>query len=1233
MKILSLLSLAAGQQTRALQICLLLASIPRLSQAISFNPVPSANLDLSQLGRVGLAGEFNGISLYTFEGQGEGSFSTNGSQSVLARYPDGGFAPVASSDASIHAMCSFMLADGNMAGVIVAGNFTSLGGMESQGIAMINPNTSVVTPLPGLSGQVSALYCDQSTSTVYVGGSFKGANSTNAIAWVGTDGWTNLPFLGFNGPVSSITKSSTGKIIFGGTFSGLGNASVFNDPDLQIINLSGANLTAVSSISTAGFKDPKNIVCKASGVDGPGNTWLLADKTPGFWRADFGYGFRPTKLRLWNTRHEGRGTKTWRYTAMPINGIMNFTYVDSATGAIASCTSECPLSNDSDKPFQDFHFVNIIGMNAFRIDISEWYGNGGGLSGIELFQNDIYSYAIDEFNEPDCAVPISTGSRATVTGPWQVTSSHQSVSKYLTANFKNAADFLPSDAVVFFPHIKQSGNYSVNMYTPGCIQDETCSSRGRINVTGNMNPGSTSATFQSDLFQTNNFDKYDQIYFGYIEAGSDTFRPSVTISPSSGQAGNLTVVAQRVGFTLIDSDGGLNSIFEYDPTKASIDTSEFAKSTIDKAGKELGHGAGITVLATFGDITFAGGNYSTGNYDNIFAVNHTSAYSLPSGGLNGAVQAMYLNSTTLYVGGNFSSTSGTVTGGLNNIAAFDISKNEWKALGAGVNGRVMEIVPMSLNISSVTSETVISFTGTFDKINAFGNDAAISVSGFAIWVPSRANWLENTKITEMSFRGQLTAGVDLPNGGGSLYAGSLSSSQVGAYGAAGLSSSSLSRFPVQMQRIDPQTSGSVSRRATADNITVSGVVTGKFYEAGDLNITILAGHFGATASDGGSISNIVFIDSASNNSVTGIPQLSNSSTILTVDILDETLFAGGAITGTVNDATLNGLITYNLKTATLPTQPPALGGENVVVRDISVRPNTRDVYVAGTFERAGSLNCPGLCVFSGTAAQWNRPGSVLSGTVYATVWQTTNSLIVAGSLDIGGNKTTMATYDARTQVWTAFAPASELPGPVVAMTAANKEVSQFWVAGVATNGSTFLSKYDGSKWSLSSYSLGPSTTIRSLQILTLTEQHTATDLIPSNQALLVTGSINIPEFGNASAVLFNGTTFQPYILTSVTGDGGGYVSQFFSQRQQTFSDPKGHLALGFIVLIGLAIALALIFLMVLTGIIFERIRRKREGYTPAPTNMFDKTSQMSRLPPEQIFGTLGKGRSVGAPAI
>jgi hypothetical protein len=69
------------------------------------------------------------------------------------------------------------------------------------------------------------------------------------------------------------------------------------------------------------------------------------------------------------------------------------------------------------------------------------------------------------------------------------------------------------------------------------------------------------------------------------------------------------------------------------------------------------------------------------------------------------------------------------------------------------------------------------------------------------------------------------------------------------------------------------------------------------------------------------------------------------------------------------------------------------------------------------------------------------------------------------------------------------------------------------------------------------------------------------------------------------------------------------------------------LAKGFVVLIALAIALGLIFLLVIGGVLAERIRRRREGYRPAPTASFDRNNGMQRIPPEQLLGSLGQNRT------
>jgi len=69
-----------------------------------------------------------------------------------------------------------------------------------------------------------------------------------------------------------------------------------------------------------------------------------------------------------------------------------------------------------------------------------------------------------------------------------------------------------------------------------------------------------------------------------------------------------------------------------------------------------------------------------------------------------------------------------------------------------------------------------------------------------------------------------------------------------------------------------------------------------------------------------------------------------------------------------------------------------------------------------------------------------------------------------------------------------------------------------------------------------------------------------------------------------------------------------------------------------VVLIGLGISLALMLLIVLAGLFLDRLRKKREGYMPAPTSMYDRGSGIQRIPPHELLESLGKGRA-GAPHV
>lgn len=864
---------------------------------------------------------------------------------------------------------------------------------------------------------------------------------------------------------------------------------------------------------------------------------------------------------------------------------------------------------------------------------------------------DIYAYAVSSFDEPACAVS-ALGSNATTTGNWVVTPSGKSSSDYLTVNLAGPNVNSGSASVTFKPDIKQSGNYTVTLFTPGCQSDNSCQQRGISNVTGHFaSKAQSGRAIESQIFQTNDFDKYDQIYHGFVDANSDSFRPTVTVTPLDSQNSSIQLVAQRVRFILDASTGGLNGLFEWDPNLATVDT-DFSKSAIDSAGAGLNTEALITSLAVVDNATYIAGNFSSGtgnSFENIFAVANGNVTALPNHGLNAAVLSSFVYGKLLFLGGNFTDTIKPSTPGLSNIAAFDTSKQTWQALGSGVDGPVSAVVPLQMNITTGQPETCITINGKFNRVFASGSSPAFSVTdGFAIWVPSRNDWLKNLNVATTAISGQLSTATNV-TGSPPLLAGSISSRGMSLSDAAELSSSGGLALNSLGLHIQPQQVASSSKHKRAiDGQNITGAAVGLFDTNNGRNITVLGGHFTATATNGSTVNNLVIVNSTSNGpeSVTGIGSgLSSDSTFLALATQGDTLYAGGTVTGTLASSNINGLVLWDLAQANyVSPQPPPFSGSSVAVNAIAVQPSTSNVYVAGQFDRAGALQCPSICLFE--SGQWSRPGIIgFGGSITALTWQGNNQLLAGGNITIGNNHTTLATYDTAKQVWAEVNGAQAVPGPVTALSPANNDGSRYWIAGKSTNGSAFLMKYDGTNFQSVGDILGKGTTIRGLSVLSLSQNHDDNNLVDAGLSLLLTGQLDLINFGNASAALFNGTSFTPFLLSN-SGNGPGSISQFFTQNKQAFSTSgkittatlspglpiihvltwslAGTLKLGFVVLIALACAAACIFLIVLAGLIMERRRRRKEGYRPAPQNYYEKTTNMSRIPPEHLFGSLGQ---------
>ena len=812
-----------------------------------------------------------------------------------------------------------------------------------------------------------------------------------------------------------------------------------------------------------------------------------------------------------------------------------------------------------------------------------------------------------------------------------MTSTHGSSSDYLTSRVTNAGG--GDTSITFEPDITKPGKYNVLVYTPGCDQDGTCASRGHVNVTGVFRSRSSVPT-QTMIYQTNDEDKYDTIYSGHVDAASQSFRPRVTLSAVPGQ-GDVTMVASQVRFEVIsssqsssssssstsysgdDDDGILNGLFQFNPSSTdSNNSSAFSQSAVNNAGMQLEDGASISRLVQNNEVIYAAGNFSGPGIANVMSFSDGNATGLRQGGLNSAVNSLLVSQGSLYVGGNFTDTVDGGGGNLNHLAAYSFGSKSWSALGGGVNGPVVFVAPFPLNISPEINEPSIAVSGDFDQILAFDDNPPSAASGFAVWVPSRKNWLQNLDIDKFGFSGKLSAITTVGNM--SILAGSLSSNGLASGGAASLADSS---------------SGPLSLSPFSANLMGlgegDGIFTGIVDRSSKRNLTIFGGHFTTTDQDGSSVENIMLFN-RKDGTVSGIGAgIDASSTILSLAVTNNTLYAGGNVTGRVGGSRLNGFVVYNLTSAEIvPEQPPHLNGGQVVVNSIEARPDSPEVYFGGNFDAAGALPCPSVCYYDASSGQWNVPGMGLSGTVIDLKWASREKLIAVGDLDISGNKTAIATYNAKKQTWSSLngATAPNVPGTVTAFAPANRDVSAFWLAGrVAGNGSSFLVNYDGSRFRSAGALLGDGSAVRSLDVVRTRKAHGKTSLLDSDHVLVVSGQLYLPGFGNASAALYNGSSLSPFILTTSANGEPASISRMFTEEKEKYdtSDIHHH-SNGIIVLISFALALGCVFLIVVAGVILNKIQRRRQGYVRAPQMQAidPRPSTLTRLPPEDLLNSL-----------
>lgn len=448
---------------------------------------------------------------------------------------------------------------------------------------------------------------------VYFGGNFTYSNGTtdghSVVAWNYIKNSTELlPFVGFgeNSTVNSIIKIDEGNILFVGKFNTLDDTSLLSYNSSNSSNTENSSSTFSKQNATS-FQLEQQIPLKYATwtsqdsqfnldtfacSDGSTESWLHQGST-GEITCNLAYSTNLSKIRIYNSNNKDNEVSTFRIVTSPSNSIMNMTYLDPSTGEIKYCDAFCPLyrieqldtaySNETSSTsmisllnnnttdiqwsstFQEFAFVNQIDVSSIQFIALESYGENVGLSGFQLYQNSFTSFANNSFNEPNCG---STSSFSSVLSDneWKQGLSSES---YISTNYTSGLGSIPS--VEFYPNIENMGNYTINIYTPGCTDDGSCQSRGIVNVT--LWNGNSNTIISSQLiYQNNNAMKYDPIFVGYL-----TSTPKITLEYYSGIIDNTSpviVVADKVElipkYLELESlnsnrieNGSLNGLFQY----------------------------------------------------------------------------------------------------------------------------------------------------------------------------------------------------------------------------------------------------------------------------------------------------------------------------------------------------------------------------------------------------------------------------------------------------------------------------------------------------------------------------------------------------------------------------------------------------------------------------------------------------------------------------------------------
>ncbi|KAJ2492050.1 hypothetical protein IWW37_001764 [Coemansia sp. RSA 2050] len=1184
-------------------------------------------------GGIGIVGAFSGVSSFSPTSSGS-ALSLNSTRTSLAALSQNSALLLASASANgpITAACAFYNKDGTISTAYIGGSFTTLNSTSVGYVAAVSATGQIDPMGGGVNGPVNALYCSQKSGIVYVGGNFTTvsasltssvatmrSNSTGALTLYSsaTKTWLPLSFHGLNGPVFDFAEMDS-KVYAVGAFSATVDNATHSALDSQPVNLNACTITGGNNAEIPGFSDPRNIICTPH-ADSSGNTWLMRDKLTGFYRIDFPFKTTPSLLRLMNTMYQDRGTKAIRIEAASTNQALTMSYLDPTTKSEQFCTHSCPVPQNYE--WQEYRFVDnaatLSNISGIVINIVDWYGMGGGLNKIELYQRDPRVYADDRFSSSPCSRAPSRPS-SSIAGDWKTTTpaSYHGTYKTLTVAKADVSSAQAQSAHVrMLPYVPESGFYKIYMMVPGCQNTNTCLQRSSARVDLLM---TRKRAVQTSVPQHNLADEEAVVYTGYIPASTQEFTMSISVGlDASGvvnpQAATIELVVDYFRLERVTSYTNLNGVIELASNLESplyMDDPLYQPLNVSLPDNSIVYSATTGVFNdTHSNSTlFLGGRFSSpdSGYHNIAQYRNSKLKPLSNTGIWGTVYSMTFVNSSIYVGGNFNATADQATA-LSNVAQFNTTDQVWYPLSGGVDGAVSNVVPYS-----PFGPNVVAMSGSFQTLIAGpGSEGeAIAMHGLAMWDTAFGQWTYTPFI-----KGTLSMLFSDPwqnrANNVALVAGSLSA-------AAALKTEGALLLDAQ-QHIQPL--GLLGSSLRPDDAGMLAVNTGLWYakKNGTTAQLIVGGRF---KTPDGSVNLARLKDGKWRGLLDGV-----SGEVLTINNAANLLFIGGVANVTESpsghgDSNFGGLVVYNMDSHSSVgiQQLQGPGGSHYTVRvnKVAIRADTSMVVVGGNFSTAGGmLPCPYICTLDINENQWSPMASSSLVDQVTDLLFSGSTLYVAGTFQNGTSRPVyLMRYNFGSSSWDSVSGATALPGPITSLTPGISEagVTAFYISGVAApGGAPYLAKYDGSSVALADYTIGSSSTVRSILEVprsripgsvigsgsssSLNRRSGAT--IPSGYVLVVSGDLDLPGGQRASNAFFYDNQWAPFLSTIQADGSPGFIGSVFFERPPTNVYQRHRLSVALVILIAIAIALGITFLIVLIGLVYIYLRNRREAAATA----------------------------------